>query len=313
MMSQTCSIKGFVEPIYQLKIDKMKQNIDKSILLDNMIEEGFCLLKFQNEGKKSVEVNRDVDKSYLQLHFCIKNNASLKFNGGSYALALPENKSFLLYNPQQDLPIHLEMEPGAKIISLLIRIEKFHTFFTEEAELIQFLSGENKSKKCYRDKELNPNEMMVLNQIFHYGLHSSLEKLYSRGKVYELISLYFHKSDNGIQNCPFLEDEANVEKIQRAKQIIIEKMAEPPTLTELADQINLPLQHLKDGFKHIYGETVFAYLLNYKMEYARKLLSTRKYNISEVSFEVGYSTPSHFIAAFKKKFGATPKRYMSSL
>ncbi len=291
-----------------------KQSIDKSILFDNKIEDGFYLLKFDNEENHSVEVSRNVDKSFLQLHFCIKNTAGLKFNGGNYVLDLPENKSFLLYNPQQDLPIQLEMQAGSKVISLLIRIEKFHTFFTEEAELIHFLSGENKSKKCYRDKELNPNEMMVLNQIFHYGLHSSLEKLYSRGKVYELISLYFHKSDkDGIQNCPFLEDEANVEKIQKAKQILIECMTEPPTLTQLAHQINLPLQHLKDGFKHIYGETVFAYLLNYKMEFARKLLATRKYNISEVSFEVGYSTPSHFIAAFKKKFGATPKRYMSSL
>lgn len=289
-------------------------SVDKSFLFDSMIEDGFYLLKFHNEDDMVTEVNREVDKSYLQLHFCLKNKASLKFNGGNYGLDLPENKSFFLYNPQQDLPIHLELQSGAKVISLLIRIEKFHTFFTEEAELIQFLSGENKSKKCYRDKELNPNESMVLNQIFHYGLHSSLEKLYSRGKVYELISLYFHKSDvDGVQNCPFLEDEANVEKIQKAKQILIEKMTEPPTLTELARQINLPIQHLKDGFKHIYGETVFAYLLNYKMEYARKLLSTRKYNISEVSFEVGYSTPSHFIAAFKKKFGSTPKRYMSSL
>lgn len=290
------------------------QNIDKSLLLDNKIEDGFYLLKFHNEEDRAIEIIRDVDKSFLQLHFSIKNSAALKFNGGHYVLDLTENKSFLLYNPEQDLPINLELKPGAKVISLLISIEKFHTFFTQEAGLIHFLSGENKSKKCYRDKELNPNEMMVLNQIFHYGLHSSLEKLYSRGKVYELISLYFHKSDNeGIQNCPFLEDEANVEKIQKAKQILIESMTEPPTLTELANQINLPLQHLKDGFKHIYGETVFAYLVNYKMEYARKLLTTRKYNISEVSFEVGYSTASHFIAAFKKKFGATPKRYMSSL
>lgn len=117
----------------------------------------------------------------------------------------------------------------------------------------------------------------------------------------------------GFKIVLFLEDEANVEKIQKAKQILIESMTEPPTLTQLANKINLPLQHLKDGFKHIYGETVFAYLLNYKMEYARKLLTTRKYNISEVSFEVGYSTPSHFIAAFKKKFGSTPKKYMSSL
>lgn len=290
------------------------QSVGKSVLLDSKLEDGFHLLKFHNEEEQDVEVARKVDKSFLQLHFCIKNQAELKFNGGHYVLDLPENKSFLLYNPEQDLPILLNMKPGTKVISLLIRIEKFHTFFTQEAGLIHFLSGENKSKKCYRDKELNPNEMMVLNQIFHYGLHSSLEKLYSKGKVYELISLYFHKSDNeGIQNCPFLEDEANVEKIQKAKQILIENMTEPPSLTQLAHSINLPLQHLKDGFKHIYGETVFAYLLNYKMEYARKLLTTRKYNITEVSFEVGYSTPSHFIAAFKKKFGATPKRYMSSL
>lgn len=290
------------------------ENVGKSILLESLLEDGFYLLKFHNEEKEELKVTRKVDKSFLQLHFCIKNEAKLNFNGGHYVLGLPENKSFLLYNPEQDLPINLSLSPGAKVISLLIRIEKFHTFFTQEAGLIHFLSGENKSKKCYRDKELNPTEFMVLNQIFHYGLHSSLEKLYSKGKVYELISLYFHKSDNeGAQNCPFLEDEANVEKIQKAKQILIERMAEPPTLTQLAHQINLPLQHLKDGFKHIYGETVFAYLLNYKMEYARKLLTTRKYNISEVSFEVGYSTPSHFIAAFKKKFGATPKRYMSSL
>jgi len=292
----------------------MNKSIDKNIFLDNEIEDGFYLLKFHNEKQKAVEFFREVDKSFLQLHFCIRNTSKLVFNKGHYVLELPVNKSYLLYNPQQDLPIHLELAPGAQVISLLIRIEKFHTFFSQEAGLIHFLSGENQGKKCYRDKELNPNEIMVLDQIFHYGLHSSLEKLYSKGKVYELISLYFHKSDNaGAQNCPFLEDEANVEKIQKAKQILIESMAEPPTLNELSDQINLPLQHLKDGFKHIYGETVFAYLLNYKMEYARKLLTTKKYNISEVSFEVGYSTPSHFIAAFKKKFGATPKRYMSSL
>ena len=292
----------------------MKKNNAESEFVENKIEEGFYLLKFQNVKKKPLQFRRNVDKSYLQLHFCIKSTSKLIFSGGHYLLDLPENKSFLLYNPQQDLPLHLELSPDSIVVSLLIRIEKFHTFFSQEAGLIHFLSGENKSKKCYRDKELNPNEMMVLNQIFDYGLHSSLEKLYSKGKVYELISLYFHKSDNdGAQNCPFLEDEANVEKIQNAKRILIEHMTEPPTLKELSDQINLPLQHLKDGFKHIYGETVFTYLLNYKMEYARKLLTTKKYNISEVSFEVGYSTPSHFIAAFKKKYGSTPKRFMSSL
>jgi AraC-like DNA-binding protein len=292
----------------------MIKSIDKSLLADNHVEEGFFLLKIHNREKSNERFNRSVDKSFIQLHFCLSGKAKLLFNGGNYALDVPENKSFLLYNPQQDLPIDLSLEADSKMIILLIAIEKFHTFFSQEAGLIHFLSGENMNKKCYRDKELNPNEIMVLNQIFHYGLHSSLEKLYTKGKVYELISLYFHKSDNeGAQNCPFLEDEVNVEKIQKAKSILIERMTEPPSLSELSDMINLSLAHLKEGFKHIYGETVYAYLLNYKMEFARRLLATKKYNIAEVSFEVGYSTPSHFIAAFKKKYGVTPKRYMSSL
>ncbi len=292
----------------------MIKSIDKSLLADNLVEEGFFLLKIHNREKSNDRFNRVVDKSFIQLHFCLSGKAKLLFNGGHYALDVPENKSYLLYNPQQDLPIDLSLEPDSKMIILLIAIEKFHTFFSQEAGLIHFLSGENMNKKCYRDKELSPNEIMVLNQIFHYGLHSSLEKLYTKGKVYELISLYFHKSDNeGAQNCPFLEDEVNVGKIQKAKSILIERMTEPPSLSELSDMINLSLAHLKEGFKHIYGETVYAYLLNYKMEFARRLLATKKYNIAEVSFEVGYSTPSHFIAAFKKKYGVTPKRYMSSL
>lgn len=292
----------------------MQKNNDKNTCQEYHVEEGFIMLKKHNKTKKNIEVLKNVDKTYLQLHFCIQKNTKLYFNEKSYSLDLVNNNSYLLYNPQIDLPIHVELEPDAKWIALLITIDKFHTFFTQEAGLIHFLSEENKSKKYYTDKELNPNESMVLNQLFHYGLHSSLEKLYTKGKVYELLSLYFHKSDaSGGQNCPFLEDEVNVEKIQKAKQILIEQMVEPPTLNELASKINLPVQHLKDGFKHIYGETVFAFLLNYKMEYARKLLATKKYNIAETSFEVGYSTPSHFIAAFKKKFGATPKKYMSSL
>ena len=41
------------------------------------------------------------------------------------------------------------------------------------------------------------------------------------------------------------------------------------------------------------------------MEYARQLLAKGSYNVNEVGLKVGYSTSSHFIAAFKKKYGIT--------
>jgi AraC-like DNA-binding protein len=49
------------------------------------------------------------------------------------------------------------------------------------------------------------------------------------------------------------------------------------------------------------------------MEEARRMLASNSYNVNEVGLKIGYSTSSHFIAAFKKKYGTTPKKYLMSL
>lgn len=116
-----------------------------------------------------------------------------------------------------------------------------------------------------------------------------------------------------VEQCPFLVDEENVGKIKKAKGIIISRMAEPPSLSDLAQEVNLPINKLKEGFKQVYGEPVFSFLFEYKMEVARQLLASGTLNVNEVGLKVGYSTSSHFIAAFKKKYGVTPKKFVMSL
>lgn len=277
------------------------------------IEPGFLLLINQNSLSENIRVSRDIDCSFIQIHFSLHQNAKLFFNQGRYNIEVLKNKSMLLYNPNQDLPMDIELVPQGELVSVLISIEKLHTFFTHEAGIIHFLSDENKSKKYYADKSISAGESIVLSQILSHKVQPSMEKLYLKAKIYELLSIYFQPQDDLSQNCPFLQQEENVEKIRKAKTIIIERMSEPPTLQELADEVSLPLHYLKDGFKQIYGDTVFNFLWEYKMEYARRKLDTRKYNVSEVAYEVGYSTPSHFIAAFKKKFGITPKKYTGKM
>ena len=78
-------------------------------------------------------------------------------------------------------------------------------------------------------------------------------------------------------------------------------------------ELLLKRNKLKEGFKQVYGDSVFSFLFDYKMEVARQLLATGSYNVNEVGLKVGYSTASHFIAAFKKKFGITPKKFVMGL
>ncbi len=278
------------------------------------IEQDFTLIRFQNDSDETQHFEKQVKTGLIQFHFNVKGRGKFIFNNGNYALDLNEEKSLLLYNPQKELPLHLEVSPKSWIISVLISIKRFHALFSSDAENIPFLSSDNLERKYYGEEDISPSMAIVLNQIFHYNQNSSIKNLYLKGKGYELLSLYFNRNeDPNAEHCPFLIDEENVSKIKRAKEIIIARMAEPPGLQELADEVGLNLKKLKVGFKQIYGDSVYSYLFDYKMEFARRLLDSGSHNVNEVGLKIGYSTSSHFIAAFKKKYGTTPKKYLLSL
>lgn len=292
----------------------MNKNVAGSSFEEINLENGFRLLEFKNESNQVLKFERDIDSTFIQLHFCLKGNSKFLFNNGGYSFDVLDKRSIILYNPQRKLPINLEIHPKTILISLLISIEKFHSLFSKESGYIPFLSEENKNKKYYDDVEIKPTALIVLQQIINSNVNSSIKDLYMKGKIYELLSLHFqHDESNLAEYCPFLVDEQNVQKIRKAKDIIIANMAEPPSLQELANEIGLNIKKLKEGFKQIYGDTVFSFLFDYKMEHARRLLESNKHNVNEVGLKVGYSTASHFIAAFKKKFGTTPKKYVMSL
>jgi len=291
-----------------------KKNVDERYFVETFVDDGFFVLTFKNEENNIQILNKEIQSDYIQFHFCLKGLSKFVFNEGAYMLNILEEKSLLLYNPQKELPINLEINPNSWVVSVLISIKKFHSLFSQEADYISFLNDDNKEKKYYKDGEISPTMAIVLNQLINYNLNQSIKNLYFKGKAYEILSLYFNRNeDTNIEQCPFLVDETNVTKLRRAKDIIISKMAEPPSLQELADEVGLSLKKLKEGFKQIYGNTVFGFLVEHKMEFARKMLEAGDSNVNEVGLKVGYSTSSHFIAAFKKKYGTTPKKYLMSL
>ena len=297
-----------------IKENLHQKNIAEGSFNDIVVDDDFEVLTYKNGSHNIQQIIRDVEIDFIQFHFCIKGSSKFNFNHGSYALNILEENSLLLYNPNRELPINLEISPNTWLLSILISIKKFHGLFSQVADYITFLSIENRDKKYYKDGKISPSMTIVLNQLINYNLNQSIKSLYFKGKTYELLSLYFNRSEEtNIEQCPFLVDETNVTKIRKAKDIIIARFAEPPTLNELAKEKGLSLKKLKEGFKQIYGDSVFSFLFDYKMEVARKLLESGEHNVNEVGLKVGYSTASHFISAFKKKYGTTPKKYVQSI
>ena len=254
----------------------------------------------------------DVDLKYIQFHFCIDGNASFSYNNDSYKLNLGSNKFLTLYNPSKNIAINCKISPNTKLVSLLISINKFHSLFSDSASSISFISDDNLNKKYYKEDSIPNKTLTVLNQILNENLNKNIKKIYFNGKVLELLSILYNTSNEfDLDQCPFLADDKNIAKIKRAKEIILQNIDNPPGLNELATKVEIPLKNLKTGFKQVYGNTVYGFLSEYKMTKASQMLSSKNYNVNEVSQHLGYSSASHFIYAFKKRFGITPKKYLN--
>jgi len=278
---------------------------------DVLLGEKFLCLRIHNQNSDDRVFKKDIDASYIQFHFCLKGDLDFIFNEGNYSLNLSTNKFLILYNPKKDLPVNINLKSNSIFISALISINKFHKLFSQDGHKIDFLSGDNSNQKYYKELEINNSMLLVLSQMLKYRTSSITKDLYLKSKIYEIFSLIFNSENNNEdEKCPFILNDDQLRKIRLAKDIILERFNEPPTLVELSEEINLGLRQLKQGFKETYGKPVFQYLLDYKMDKAAKLLSDGKYNVNEVSIELGYSNSSHFIHAFKKKFGITPLSFI---
>ena len=290
------------------------KNIAKGTTESYNVDEGIILLKQSNDTDVESNYNYSICKDYIQFHFCLKGFSKFLFNKGSYVFNVKNENSILLYNPDKELPIDLLLDSKSQVLSILISIKKFHGLFSNEADQISFLNNDNIGNKLYKEKNIGPMIAIILNQMYQQSMDLTMYKLYLRGKVFELMSLYFSKDkEMDIEQCPFLADDNNIKKIKLAKEIIISRMIEPPTLIELSKEVDISLKKLKQGFKQVYGSSVFSFLLDYKMQVSKRLLSSGNYNVNEVALKVGYSTATHFINAFKKKFGTTPKKYLMSI
>lgn len=96
-------------------------------------------------------------------------------------------------------------------------------------------------------------------------------------------------------------------KLIAARDYLASDFVRPPTIPELSRIILLNEFKLKQYFKRVFGKTIHHYIIELRMQNAEQMLLDAS-SVAEVSERVGYRSVSHFILAFKKYFGKTPKQ-----
>ena len=77
-------------------------------------------------------------------------------------------------------------------------------------------------------------------------------------------------------------------------------------VSAIAENVGMSRSCLFSKMKTLTGMSPQEFLINYRLNKAREMILSRRYNVSEVAYNVGFSTLNGFSRAFKNKFGIPP-------
>jgi AraC-like DNA-binding protein len=240
-------------------------------------------------------------KRYLELNFCVSGNVYCRQKN------IECDKCQLAASPTC-----MERVDSVDVIS----------FRFSPAQLSQFVKPRNDGTKLdsilkFTHKEtfsvtqvLCPKISTTLESILNNKYSDTLENIFINAQT-QMLLLYsldcmINEQPHTTISCKFLANEADREKIAKAREILIQHIGEPITIKELSRKVAINECYLKKGFKEMYGTTVFDFYQSQRMEHAKYLLYEKGCTVTEVSMLLGYSSISHFSTAFKRHTGAKP-------
>jgi AraC-like DNA-binding protein/ligand-binding sensor protein len=160
-----------------------------------------------------------------------------------------------------------------------------------------------------RESRVDFDESHLRNTYFSTRVISP--KHYS--SILELLTIFSNHLSLIADQLVLRSENSEAPEISRAREFIKDHLTESLNLKQVADRAHLSSCYFCRKFKETTGFTFTNYLAQTRVEAAKKLLANPHARISEVAFEVGFQSLTHFNRVFKQISGQSPTQYREQL
>jgi AraC-like DNA-binding protein len=220
---------------------------------------------------------------------------------------------------QQELSEHAQEQPytavcglGLSTTAIPVRLGNQLIGFLQMGQVLRKPASETQFEKYFKKiAEAKPD----LNYEELRGLFLQT-KVISPRQYDAIVSLLRVFADHIAMVCnQILLHQHNAEPlvIQKAKDYIRDHQSEDLSLGQVAKAVNTSTFHFCKMFRKSTGLTFTDYVSRVRIEKAKNLLLNPNLRISEIAYEVGFQSLTHFNRVFKKITGQSPTRYRAQL
>lgn len=286
-------------------ISSFSMSSDFEISVDNIKPQGILY------------VRQEIKPPSIDICFCLSGQMSVKLNNLKEKIVIKQGQAAVWLNSGVQSAIEYPDGQTVRRIGLRIEMQSLNTVMENEPESVfpdlcsmcDECACNNKSSYC-RIGEMSTSMQLAAHQVFNCRYSGIARKLYFESKTLELLTYVFTDLYSNKSSLLCLEER---KKVHKARKIITSNLENPPSLLELSRKVGLNDCKLKSGFRKIYGMTVFDCLRRERLARAQQLLEEGNLSVAQVSYEVGYSSLSHFAKVFTRNFGVKPGAYLTEM
>ena len=305
MLQATAIIDAIIErpEMHQQLVSEITHQIPGSVQYSmrrfirpqNWMQEDTGMLKYYYETSGA-------ERNYLELRFCVSGQVYCKEHIDD-CKRCKAHESTNCHEKIESINV-LSFIFSNAVLSQFIKLRSTSDTFTDSVLSFRHVSSFSKILPiCNKTRS-------VLEGLLNHNYTDTLENIYVNAQT-QMLLLYgldcmLGEKEIDTVTCKFLANEADRDKVIKAREILIQHIGEPITIKELSRKVAINECYLKKGFKEMFGTTIFDFYQSQRMEHAKYLLYEKGMSVTDVALLLGYSSISHFSTAFKKHTGLKP-------
>ena len=265
----------------------------------------FGIHEFKTDFNDCFRVCFDEASMLNSMNVCIvlDGNISLNLRDSQFATSLSAFKHHFIYAPET--AYSLVVDKFVRVVHIEIDKAYYAGLLPENEPWVEAMKTrlDDRQQVWSGTGHVSLAMNRALHELINNPLQGRFRELFTEAKILELVALQLATFKGVESPCPLQKDR---DVFHDLRCYLDTHFNDDLSLRSLSRTFGLNEFKLKRGFKTFFNTTIFDYIHEQKMLYARKLLLDNRMLVNEVSGRVGYKNPNHFSTAFKRRFGVVP-------
>ncbi len=235
----------------------------------------------------------------------VDNESLLKTNTRHSVARLTSN----LFQNTEELPAGLHIK-SIKVLFTEQWLKKYMGLDADADVVKKYLSLKTES---FDIEQLDAEYLRLMEDLWKVRQDDPLQNMYLQNRVTLLVERFFSRlySKTNLLEGRFDLTSDTINRLITVEKMLVEDFSRlPPTIEQFSRMVSMSSTSLKKSFKTMYGDSIYSYYQKQRLQKAKELLLSGKYNVRQTAEAVGYHNVSNFTSAYKKRFHNAPGSIM---